>query len=737
MGALTRECLAMRRKHRCICLTTRFPFCFYGFIALLLWAAAGFSTALHAQNFQPLTDVQQVAAGPDFTCALSMQGAVQCWGYNQYGQLGDGSTTDRLTGTHVTGLDRGVLAIAVGGSAATPTGFSCALLEDGRVKCWGWGAFGQMGNGTDDWHNPEPVVVQGLAQVQAIAAGGEHVCALRTNGQLWCWGANDFGQIGAGTFAAGKSLVPVQVASGIARFALGYSHTCVQLTSGLRCWGNNEQQQIGNDQPYSQLHFSPVDVLNLSDPVARVEGGRNFSCALTQAGRVHCWGRQANGQLGTGKQLYADPLPSNAVPGLGPGVRSISVGDQHACAVLQDRRLKCWGNNDRGQVGNNRHATHWRHDPVEVKGVSGAVQLALGADHACARLSGGGLRCWGDNSRGQLGLGPDEPKHWQHTPQPVVGLGATSHVTAGERHNCALTQSGNRMWCWGDNSILQLTEEFESVVSAPVAMDTLRDGPNLGNRSLTDIKAGGLITCVSTNLASVSAAACWGGPPWFGDYARVPNEMGTDILRIAAGWSHVCGVKQGGGLWCWGNNSRGQFGDNQYGSGNLFTAQRISAFDGDSVNLLAVGNDHGCAQTGGGVSCFGTYYSGRDHIPRISIQSLPGTVSALAAGKEHDCAISGGGAWCWGRNANGELGHEGDADTFNQAVPVAGLNSGVQKIAAGTGYSCAIVSGGKVRCWGYKRHGLLGDGQWTDAEPVPQIALGEAAVIFADRFEVR
>src|SRR5690625_6169915 len=83
MGALTRECLAMRRKHRCICLTTRFPFCFYGFIALLLWAAAGFSTALHAQNFQPLTDVQQVAAGPDFTCALSMQGAVQCWGYNQ------------------------------------------------------------------------------------------------------------------------------------------------------------------------------------------------------------------------------------------------------------------------------------------------------------------------------------------------------------------------------------------------------------------------------------------------------------------------------------------------------------------------------------------------------------------------------------------------------------------------------------------------------------------------------
>src|SRR5690625_6509744 len=89
-----------------------------------------------------------------------------------------------------------------------------------------------MCNGTDDWHNPEPVVVQGLAQVQAIAAGGEHVCALRTNGQLWCWGANDFGQIGAGTFAAGKSLVPVQVASGIARFALGYSHTCVQLTSG-------------------------------------------------------------------------------------------------------------------------------------------------------------------------------------------------------------------------------------------------------------------------------------------------------------------------------------------------------------------------------------------------------------------------------------------------------------------------------------------------------------------------
>jgi alpha-tubulin suppressor-like RCC1 family protein len=321
-----------------------------------------------------------ITSGEWFSCALLGDGTVQCWGANNAGQLADGTTVDRSVPAAVPGLT-GVTAITSGWS------HECALLSDQTVRCWGWNPYGQLGNGTINNVNTAPVTVTGLTGVTAIAAGFGHTCALRNDGTVACWGWNGSGQLGDGTTTDKITPVVVPGLSGVTAIATGASHSCALLaTGGERCWGRNVYGQLGDGTSINRS--SPVTVPGVSG-VTAITAGWEHSCSVLATGVAMCWGNSASGSL-----------PA-AVPGL-TGVVGIAAG-HHTCARLGNGTVDCWGNNGSGELGDG--TTVSRTTPAPVVGLSGVTTIAVGLHTSCALTGAGTDWCWGRNNKGQVGDG--------------------------------------------------------------------------------------------------------------------------------------------------------------------------------------------------------------------------------------------------------------------------------------------------------------------------------------------
>ncbi|MHB8879584.1 MAG: RCC1 domain-containing protein, partial [Myxococcaceae bacterium] len=335
-----------------------------------------------------------LAGGTGQSCAVTGLGAVKCWGRNDFGQLGDGTTTARLSPVTAVGLSSGAVAVAAGDA------YSCALTSAGGLKCWGYNLFGTLGIGTTvDRLTPVDVFTSGIA---SVAAGGVHTCAATGTGSLMCWGYNGQGGLGDGTLTNRSAPVGVTgLSSGVAAVATGTTHTCAVLSGGgLRCWGFNANGQLGNGTTTRSL--TPVGVVGLSSGVVAVAAGLYHTCALTSSGGVKCWGDGTSGQLGNG--ATGGSLVPVDVVGLTTGVASIAAGEQHTCALSTSGGVKCWGYGPNGQIGDGTGAN--RLTPVDVVGLtSGVVAIGLGQLHSCALTVGGGAKCWGRNYYGELGDG--------------------------------------------------------------------------------------------------------------------------------------------------------------------------------------------------------------------------------------------------------------------------------------------------------------------------------------------
>jgi alpha-tubulin suppressor-like RCC1 family protein len=340
-----------------------------------------------------------------YTCAVLNTGTAKCWGSNGSGQLGDGTTTRRLTPTTVSGLGSGVSAISAGQT------HTCAVLDTGAVKCWGLNSSGQLGDNTTT-QRLTPVDVSNLSGVAAVSAGSAHTCALLRTGAVKCWGTG--GRTGDGTNT--QRLTPVDVSgltSGVTAISAGHLHTCALLDTGaVRCWGANNRGELGSAAGDKN---APFPVTGLSSGVIAISGGENRSCAVLNTGRAKCWGWNDLGGVGNGL-TGDDPQTPVDVLNVSSAV-AISTGGEHTCVLLSTGAVKCFGRNDAGQVGDGTNTA--RFTAVDVSNVSSAVAITTGRFHSCALISNGTARCWGNNGDGALG---DNTTSNRNTGTSVTGI---------------------------------------------------------------------------------------------------------------------------------------------------------------------------------------------------------------------------------------------------------------------------------------------------------------------------
>ncbi len=336
---------------------------------------------------------KQISGGSSHTCGVTKAGGVQCWGYNNKGQLGDGKNSSSKMPVDVVGLGSGVVAVDAGNQS------TCALTEGGAVKCWGYNGYGQLGTGTGTDSNV-PMEVLGLGSgVSSISHSTNHACAVLVDGSAKCWGMGSQGQLGNNGWSA--SATPVDVVadvSGYASISAGNLHTCaVTKDGGAKCWGQAASGQLGTG---GGIVAVPTQVTGMASGVAQITAGGSHTCARLVSGAGMCWGLRTSGQVGYGGATGNGLAPS-FVSSL-PAITDVSVGTNHSCAVTAAGAAMCWGNSANLQVGK----TGTGHQPTARQVLtlaSGVRQIDAGATHTCALMDTGEAKCWGSNSVGELG----------------------------------------------------------------------------------------------------------------------------------------------------------------------------------------------------------------------------------------------------------------------------------------------------------------------------------------------
>ena len=462
----------------------------------------------------------QLAASYGDTCGVTTSLAVSCWGWNQSGQLGNGSTTTVNHPSAVVGL---------GASRQVSLGHShsCALLVSGMVACWGQNQYGQLGIGTTT-NSSTPVTIPGLTSVRQVALGSGHSCALLTSGTVRCWGWNKYGQLGNGSTTNQKRPVAVSGLSGVQEIALGYGSTCALLTSGnVKCWGWNSHGQLGIGTTSDKK--TPTSVPGISG-VTHIALGYAHGCALMTSGTIACWGWNQNGQLGIGTKV--DSRHPIAVTGLS-GVRQIALGIAHSCALLTSGGVRCWGSNQFGQLGTG--TTTSTTTPAVTQRLVGVTQIASGDYSSCALLASKAYSCWGWNAYGQLGNGANAnvltPPFVPGAPTNVLASGpavAVSWSPPSSNGGSAITSytltaadsttpaNGGQTCTWSTGpltcTLLGLTngDSYSFTVTATNALGT---GPaSSPSPSVTPATIPGGPTGVVASPGNESAAVSWSAP---------------------------------------------------------------------------------------------------------------------------------------------------------------------------------------------------------------------------------
>lgn len=388
------------------------------------------------------SDWVDVAPGLSHTCGVKQDGRVLCWGARVFGQTGEGSFGHVTTPAQV-GQEAGWSALASFGET------TCAKDPSGDLACWGNSELGQHGGGATASEDA-PLVVAGAPAIAQVGQGRQHACSVTESGGLVCTGSNANGALGTGNTVSSTTYGPIATAGKPwaslvwAQAAAGEIHSCAVATDGsLWCWGYNCYGQVD-----ASLAANTVTSLTQVLPATgwkSVALGQYHTCATRTGGSLWCWGRNLNGQVGNGATVASEAGCANKTGPFDHGTGwsdRVSAGVNHTCAVRQDGTLRCWGGNANSQLGDN--TTTERTSPVQIGADSDWADVSAANAFTCGRRSSGALYCWGANATGQLGLGDLGTRK---TPT-LVGSDLWSDVQAGFSHVCGLRMDGS-LWCWG------------------------------------------------------------------------------------------------------------------------------------------------------------------------------------------------------------------------------------------------------------------------------------------------
>jgi alpha-tubulin suppressor-like RCC1 family protein len=665
-----------------------------------------------------------LAVGYAHSCALGRNGAVYCWGNNLEGELGDGTAVvNRLTPVQVTGLGSQVF---VGAANST----SCSVGADGSARCWGYNNQGQLGMGTTwgpvngGYNTPQQVRIAfgnssfPIGQVVEIAVGDLHACARDAWGGVWCWGYNLFGQLGDGTTTNRSYATFVPGVSGVIALAAGGDHTCALLADRtVACWGYNGDGELGNGTQTSSA--TPVVVPGL-DNVTAISAMEWGMCALLADGTARCWGDNGLGQMGNGTaggpQLSPTPVYLYGIASLARGASNSTM-----CAVLFNGGGQCWGWNGNGETGSGTTSTYESLPvPMAPTGGSPPHEMAMGFTHGCARTADGNLWCWGFNGAGQLGDNTTNASsvpvynfipQWMSPSQRIA-------ATAGPFQNttCAISSAFGQVYCWGYGGDGELGNGTTTNVQlTPVAVSGLDNviAITAGQTTFQALRGDGSVWCWGNNVHHECAA----NSNILTTPFQVPGISGA--VAICQG----CAVLYDGRLMCWGPNSYGQVGIN-----NTVTPQTVpvQVMIPQSPVIAVAGQNTRCAvvardfQVEGNVLCWGANSEGEaGQNPVNNVIPSPNPILlhkavALSGDNGHKCALKNDGTvWCWGSNDDGEL---GDGTTTDRYTPtrVPAISGAIAVVATrwagNAGFSCAILGNGTQYCWGGNDYGQLGLG---------------------------
>lgn len=654
-----------------------------------------------------------VAAGENHTCAVQLDGVLKCWGDNASGQLGVVESYNKSGSVHQVGDDQNWTAVAVGGK------HSCALKTDTSLWCWGSNMFGQLGTSTSETFRSTPQRVGTDLGWTSVDLGKQHSCATRIDGRLWCWGDNELGKLGINNLNLSfqNSPVEVQLQNSWYSVALGDTHTCALFADGrFSCWGDNQHGQLGNGSPRPLPE--PVSVSAKGDWL-RVFTGWYHVCAIKTDFSVWCWG-------GSGTQGFTPTLAGAGKPS-GPGWISVAMSHTRACALRADETIWCAGM-DYGfrpsffggqQFGGS--GEHWK-------------QVAVTDERTCALRLDQTIWCWGiayDNQAPAF----DASVNWEAIALTPQGL-------------CAIKTDGSR-WCQQNNTAgLVLTDTVHDWKTLTVDG---RCGIKSNNTLACSIPTGFTTTDTWKKLASNTTDICavrkdnslWCGGARIGtenswvDISVSDNSAPTFPPDVPGfGDSYYCGIKLNSTLWCWGYTRYGQLANATIPQ----SSTPVSVQNAAAWSSVSAGAFHTCAIAKNDVGtadqrlyCWGDNSYGQLGINSTTPATTPATTPtpvdpdsrwmAVATGVYHSCAIkisvstTSGSLWCWGANGYGQIGVPSPAGNFLFPTPV-GADADWESVSSGDHHICAVKVGGALWCWGNNTYGQVGVGT-HDVEIAP------------------
>ena len=692
---------------------------------------AASSVPLEAEG---VADAVAIDAGWEHTCAVHSSGEISCWGDNSQGELGNGEIAQSVAApVKVAGIEDAT-AVAAG------HWHTCALHATNRVSCWGNNNDGQLGNGESG--NPEassaaPILVEAITDAVAIDVGREHSCAVHRNGEMSCWGDNWRGELGDGRYGHDfDSSLPVRVRDiyNAVSVSAGTANTCALLATGeVSCWGDNELGQVGNGQSI-QTSLEPVSpfpsiVPDIND-ATEISVGETFACAKREAGEISCWGSNSLGQLGSFEAADMSAMPISTLEDVArDGIELVTAGSFHACAVLRDGGVVCWGDNLFGQLGNGQERTY-EPKKVKVARLNDAADVSASHNHTCALHETGEVSCWGRRWKGRDGdsaTGSAAP--W---PVKLPGISDAVSVSSGRDASCALLES-SVIRCWGfimGNSFTETSDGEISPVPLPVPLQAPEGASELSGVVASAIHFCGLYIDGAVSCAGDNAYGQLGNgqfnPDFFDWIPRLVVGM-DDAVELSLGYDHSCAATATGEVYCWGRNNYGQLGNGELNVTYNSTIPEQVAGVSDAVAVALGTQNISCAlHATGEVSCWGQNTLGelgtaaslsQDHsaVP-VKIAGIQDAV-AVSAGRRHICALlATGEVSCWGSDRFGQLGVDDRPPDGFSATPmkVAGITDAIA-ISAGSFHNCAVHEVGEITCWGSGTSGQLGDGETMDS----------------------